>query len=282
MLKSAKNWITAHCKFASVTFSPAGSYKVSRPKDLEAIASEMARVGHDKGVLGKIDPNEIMADGLETGKFTGTINVYLSDKESATSVRALVEAFNLDQAGTIEVVLSKVERSKSTGGLVARVEVARNETAGYEEVPEANMANGNARMVLELLSEHGLPVDPKDLMGSFTVDDYWLARNLVSEEAKRRRLREPSDKDVAGGLEEILAPGEEQGPKTPWEKMERDRETPWEKMERERLEKEEKGKVRVVDQGMTEERIERYFSALDGIAKWIERQKLPDRTISFG
>jgi len=282
MLKLSRLWIIGHCKFASVTFFPSGSHKMAGPKDLDSIARDMAGIGSQKGILGGIDPMEIMADGLEVGKFTGIINVYLPSKESVKSVKDLVDAFNKEQAGIIELALLRVDRSKMRDMPVARVEVVKNETSEYEGIPEANMANANAKMVLEMLAQHGLPVDPNEYTGSFSVDDYWLARNLVSDEAKRQRLREPSDKEVPGGLEEILAPGQEQEPKTPWEKMERERETEWEKMEREREEKEGKGTIRVIDQGMTEERIERYFANLDRIAKWIERQKLPDRTISYG
>ena len=192
------------------------------------------------------------------------------DRISEREVAALVKAYNDHKAGAVVVEMGPTETSASSGGPVVRLQVTRNETTEYEKVPEINMANANAAMVLEMLAKHGLPVSPDDLAGEFSVDDYWTAKGLITEEAMRAQERPPSTEKGMDAFQRALGVDvpEPEGPLSPWEQKERE---------------EEQGRGPTVhDQGMTLERVQRYFSGLDQVAQWIHDNQLPDRIISFG
>lgn len=293
-------WIEKNCRFdkrASVTFSPAESHRIAQPKNLISIGGDLVEFAIKSGMSG-LKWDDIDPDGNDFDKLLGTLNFYIPQKKgtydegsgkttwqdippddriSAKEVRSLVDAFNRDKAGEVILQVGPTEMSNSRKTPVVRIKVVENKTGEYEQLPELNIAHANARMILQMLAEHGLPVDANGLVGEFSIDDYWTARSLLSQEAKQYRER-PSSEDLNKGMESIYrATGiepepEQEPPQNPWEAQERERDQ----------EEQEKGpKVKVIDPGMTLERIDRYLSGIDEIAQWIHDNGLPNRNISY-
>jgi hypothetical protein len=227
MLKFAKRWIIANCKFASITFTPSGSHRMAKPKTIMNIAFDMSSIGERKKLLGDIVPyKDIDIDGLDVDAPTGTINIYLPNEGSIRNARQIVEAYNDDTGGSIQVALEKVEQSNSRDTLVARVKVIKNDTVEIAKVPEVNLANGNALTVLRLLfgpdpttsGEQDETWEP-EYEGEFSVDDYWIARNKVTENAKKRFLRDPSTTQRPKSEFPDALIGKYPGEMSPWEKI---------------------------------------------------------------
>tara|TARA_Y100000310_G_scaffold160067_1_gene159748 strand:+ start:3725 stop:4450 length:726 start_codon:yes stop_codon:yes gene_type:complete len=182
------NWYLRNCKIASITFSPSGARKISQPMDMESLGNDIMRFADRAGITNiMVEPD----GGYEWGP-TGIMNFYLlttdgdrnplpaNQRASGQDVINLVNQYIADKAGTFEMEVMQVDTSQSRPDTrVVRVNVSKNETQDYSEVPEVNIANDNATALIELLNSVGLALSPHS--GSFSADDYKRVRPVISD-----------------------------------------------------------------------------------------------------
>lgn len=210
-------------KRASVSFWPAGSDKISQPMTVSDICNEMIRYGWYVGKIFRegqgMYHDTISPDGDDYFEHLGIINIYVPESFSARTdegefyrenipvqqrlnekqVQTLVKEFNDHMAGL--VVLGDPKEDMSSGGrVVYRVQVLENSTKDLEQVPEMNMANSNAKAILEILAQHGLNVTPSEYAGAFSVDEYLGARQLMIDETLEQHERPETEESNMFGF----------------------------------------------------------------------------------
>lgn len=220
------NWyrkIASKIKIASVTFSPSGSYKMSQPMDMLGIASDMLQFGHYQSDLLKdtgVMMNDITPDGDYHFQPTGVMNFYIPifktvdnpkyDQEQGWTddnemyirqaipenlqmteqrIRQFVDGYNQHKMGDVVAQFDRMDISNMSGKAVARINVVENKTTEIEPIPEVQMANGNYFEVAKLLKKHGVPIEPEEYGGQFTVDEYIGARQLMQDSEIEKHTR---------------------------------------------------------------------------------------------
>lgn len=287
---------TASQKFASVTFSPAESEKIAQPKTLSNIATMLLRFGHSRGFFAQnsmgyddISPDSDAKGNYTGDNFLGTINLYMhnrffeatdpteekghwqvlppENRITPNKVRRLVEAFNADN---VDIHLSEESLNFGTSRLrnipVARIVVDRNDTQGYTDVPELNVANAAAKQLLEMLKFLGLRINGDNYTGSFSIDEYRQIRSKVNPQILEKfSLPLSTGQEAQQRLNQDLGISEEENEDFSWD------------IEREG----EQTGPQVVDFGVDTNRLSRYLVALDNMWTWMNRSQTPNRQIFF-
>lgn len=195
---------------ASIDFFPDGVEKISEPMNVLDITHDMRDYAWYKGKQFSegqgIHMETIAPDGDSAFQSNGTINIYVPDSKwnedrqyteipeherlSQEQVKSLVKGYNSYKDGMVVLGYPELQTSNMTGGPVYRVPVLKNQTSTLDRIPRLNVANANARVILEILQFHGLPVNPDDYSGEFDALDYIGARQLMSNETLERFQRE--------------------------------------------------------------------------------------------
>ena len=204
-------------KKASVTFWPSGTDKISEPLILLDICHEITQYGWYVGKIFRQGQamSMDMVEPSQDSSFdapTGIIDIFVPTKRHITDpisgkyawedipvderfseeqAQLLINGFNEHKAGS--VVLGPPQEELSPGGtIVYKTEVLENNTVDLERIPEINLANDNAKSLLEILQKHGLDVMPSEYAGSFNVDDYLGARQLMIDDTLKQYERPES------------------------------------------------------------------------------------------
>lgn len=205
-------------KRASVTFSPEGIHKMAQPMTVLDLCHELSSFGWYTAKIFRqgqgVNMESFQPDGDSWNKYEGIINLYVptthyhydeitnkgerieipvKQQLSEGQVTALVKEFNDHMIGQVVLGEPKEELSNMTGGVVYRIPVIENHTKDIEQVPEMNLANGTAKVLLEILARHGLNVVPSEYAGEFDVDDYIGARQLMSDKILEQHTRPAVD-----------------------------------------------------------------------------------------
>lgn len=224
------NWYRQN-KSAGITFFPVGSEKISQPMYLLDICHDLTNYGYYrsdilKGTGVKLDDIEPDGDSEFTGP-TGIINVYMPiyrfvrdegggvvkqaipeiDQMTPEKAQKLINGYNEDMAGEVVLQLIRVDTSNLKGIPVARVQVVENNTEDREEIPEISLSNDNAAQFLKLLAQHGLPINPEEYGGVFSVEDYFAARQFMTTEAIQSHERDSYDSGEESGGPRMIDSG---------------------------------------------------------------------------
>ena len=164
------NWLQ---KIASVTFSIADSHKMSQPKTIFYISSEMNYWAHGnvpKNLLADV-PEPIAMDGFNVDEPLGIINWYCErdTPESREDISMYVKQYEQEELAPLGIHFSpeiKFETSKMHKTPVARIQVIKNDTSKMSRLPTLNVSNMNANALLKLLgivSDYSGSIDANEL-----------------------------------------------------------------------------------------------------------------------
>jgi len=185
-------------KKASITFSLNDAYKIAQPKNMSDLSRDMMNFMHYKNNTYKPGFNDISPDGDDYDKFEGTINVYVPQGTSTEEVKKAILAYIEDIQVEGYKMSIKLDTSNLTNSYVFRVNVSENPTKNLPQIPDINMANGNAAAIMRLV---GLD----DSSGSIGLNDLKKRIIAVSQEEMKKEVIEPGhinpnvDFDIMGG-----------------------------------------------------------------------------------
>ena len=168
------NWFK---KIASVTFSIADTDKVSQPMNLLDICSDIsnfiyyeAKIGKDTGI--KFDHIEPDTSRSQFDAPLGYINFYLHKTNvDIEYIKRAIEMYNQSRMGKIKIAVHQEDQSGVRKGNVIRLEVIENDTVNYEEIPDMNLSNENARALLKLLGDEGVSNVSDELGGQLNINE---------------------------------------------------------------------------------------------------------------
>jgi len=168
------NWFK---KIASVTFWIEDSDKISQPMNLLDICSDIsnfiyyeAKIGKDTGI--RFDHIEPDTSRSQFDAPMGYINFYLHKTNiDIEYIKRVIDMYNKSRMGKIKIMVHQEEQSRARKGNVIRLEVIENDTVNYEEVPDINLSNENARALLKLLGDEGISNISNDLMGQLNINE---------------------------------------------------------------------------------------------------------------
>lgn len=161
-------------KMASVSFYVADSHKISQPKNIHTISWDMAgwaskNIPHD--IFRASPMTNLMPDGYDFDKFTGTINIYVETDPKA--VVPYVEKYiqeELQPLG-IQAHIRNIDTSAMNGLPTIRVEIIDNETQSVEKLPEFNIANANFDELNKMLNlgDYGGSISAEELLARISM-----------------------------------------------------------------------------------------------------------------
>jgi hypothetical protein len=246
------NWYKKanHKKIASVTFWVEGTDKISQPMNKLDICNNLYRFIYNNGLseqlgLGfdAVDPDA--SSGNVFGP-DGPISIYLGNPNvRGETIQNIINKYNEDMAGMIKLRFLEINKSGARRDTnVARILIEENNTTNFEEIPEMNVSNANARALLELLSNEGmegLSGDDEGIGGTLNVAELKNTINNIEQNnyVLNTYTQEPT------------------------------------------MEKEE-GKPTMYDGGRSYEQLSRYINGLKEIINYIEKNNLPLMQINFG
>ena len=190
-------------KSASVTFFLDEAYRIAQPKDMLSLCTEMSNFFRKNGLTTQtFNPDPYMGitpDGNDFDQMTGTINLYVPQKDWSTfdknEYEKAIQAYIDEKSIEGFQMQSHLDKSNMTGGPVYRIRVAVNGSEKYPQIPEVNMANGNAAAILRLL---GLSNEPS---GSIDLLDLKNRINAVSQESMQQETIEPGHINPNSGFD---------------------------------------------------------------------------------
>lgn len=204
-----KNWYRqALKKSASITFAPADSYKIAQPMLVDDIGYDILNFIYRKKILNtKPVYHHISGDGESQWWLLGILNFYEDQTSGLTpqKVQEIVKAYNQEKQGVIALKIVGHDVSQSRGVPTTRVQVVENKTDQYERVPELNISNVHAYQFLRFLQDLGLPVDPKEMSGSISVEALQYAITEPNPDmAVYQNEMSSGDADVSSGISMIV------------------------------------------------------------------------------
>lgn len=164
-------------KLSSVTFHVQGSHKIGQPQDTATIASNLWSwaAKHVPRYLISHRPEPIAIDGFEPD-YTGIINWYVPIDVDPDEVSMYIEQFIQEEAlpQGIKIVYA-LDQSKMFSIPVWRLKVIENLTQQRTKLPELNISNRNASVLLAALGIYS-----NDLYGE--IDAHELLDRIQSAE----------------------------------------------------------------------------------------------------
>ena len=140
-------------KIASVTFYIKGSYKISQPKDIDRIAHELWTWASQNAprILTSFKPEPIAMDGFELGPL-GVINWYVPEGVDPKEIPMYIDQYIQEEALPLGINIQyQLDKSKMFNVPVWRLKVTENKTTEHQRLPELNVSNRNAAVLLEHL-----------------------------------------------------------------------------------------------------------------------------------
>lgn len=158
-------------KISSITFSLEDSHKISQPKDIEQLSYDLIKAVYDSGYE-NVKYDTITSDGGEYG-LTGTINWYVDPNvmNKEDQIRLMKQWKQEQEMLGYEINIRGPERSgmsdwnaahKDNVLMVYRLDIIKNGSESHMEIPEMNLANGNAVALLGVLN---IPFDHSGSIG---------------------------------------------------------------------------------------------------------------------
>jgi len=198
------NW---YKKIASVTFWIADSDKMSKPMNMLDICHDLskfiyyeANLGDNSGIkYGNVEPD---TSRTSFDSPLGYINFYLyKTNVNKQFVEKIIEMYNQSRLSKLKLVAHEENPSESRKGNVVRIEVVENQTVNFEDIPEINLSNSNAGVLLNLLSQEGVSSVSGDLVGQLNINE--LKNAIADIEANdyilQTHTQEPSEEQGEGG-----------------------------------------------------------------------------------
>ena len=142
-------------KLASVTFAPADTHRVSQPKTIFYIGYmllQWARQNMSEELL--LDVSEPIAmDGFETHEMTGVVNWYVDKEMDMDLIEPYIQRAIKAELEPLGISVSHIQKDKSGmfDANVWRIHISGNETSEQQSIPELNVANRNAMVLLRIL-----------------------------------------------------------------------------------------------------------------------------------
>ena len=180
------NWYKK-IRIASVTFSVEGSNEIAQPLHSLDVCHELINfIWYKLGVGGKtgLKMNNIEPDTSETSYNDplGRINIYMTPETSEEEIRYIIDQYNQYKAGDIKLKFLGISESGIGRGPTARIIISENKTTEMEELPEMNVANGNAFAIIQMLANEGLNIDPNEYGGVINIDELETIINKLEQE----------------------------------------------------------------------------------------------------
>ena len=189
-------------KISSVTFSLEDSHKISQPKDVMKLSYELQKFVMDQ--TGKFaDVHSIQPDGEQFDELTGTINWYMGDDIPEEDMIKVMQAWKQEQ----EIMGFQIQiRGPEVSGqnqyrdpgdtnpplMVYRIDILKNGTEDYPEIPEMNIAQGNAQYLFDLLNI------PWDQSGSMELMELRQRLATTTESRMGEFTQDPTDSGEEG------------------------------------------------------------------------------------
>ena len=150
------NWLKSLLKTSSVTFSLQDSDKISQPKTVYNLSTDLYYWAV-KNVPKKYFNNKrvmIDVDGLDVDTYTGTINWYITDPELSYDIPKYINQWIQEiSLLDIEAQIGELEQSNMyPDDLVWRINIIKNLTIEFEKIPELNLTNDNAKALFGALN----------------------------------------------------------------------------------------------------------------------------------
>ena len=239
------NW---YKKLASVTFWIADSDKISQPMNVLDICHDFSKFIYYEANIGKnsgIKYENVEPDTSRTSFNTplGYINFYLHNTNvDKQFVEQAVGMYNQSRLGKLKLRSHGENASASLKGNVIRIEVIENETVNFSEVPEINLSNSNATVLLDLLLQEGVGSASGGVDGKLNVNE--LKNAIADIEANDYILQSYTQQpSVEKGLP---------------------------------------GQPTMYEGGRNVGQFKRYFEILKQMIDYIEQNNMPNRFISYG
>jgi hypothetical protein len=178
------NWLQ---KISSVTFSLDGGEKISQPKTISDLSYDLGVFARKAGA--NISFRDIDSDGDDFDKMEGTINWYVSNNvpedQQKQVMQQWVQEMNLmdyviQVSGPEQSGMSTPEQPLQ----VYRLKVVQNGSKDYMQIPSMNLANSNARALIESLGipfDWGGSVDLNELTTKLDMFNPWQQQELIQE-----------------------------------------------------------------------------------------------------
>jgi len=199
------NWYKK-TKYSSISFWIEGSDKISQPMHALDVCGDIHKfiwyvlgIGEEMG----LGYNDIEPDTSETdyNDPLGRINVYINPNIKEKSMKYIVNQYNQHRLGDIKLDFLGINKSGARNSDVARIKISENNTTQFEEIPEMNMANGNAFAVFQMLANEGLPINPSEYAGEINIDQLEIIINKLGQEEYLMQpyIKEPTEEEGEGG-----------------------------------------------------------------------------------
>lgn len=154
------NWLQkiAHVKFASITFQIQDAHRIGQPKNLTEICWDIQSIVSDYYpkswiINGSLD-NTITPDAPQWKQMTGDINWYIPVNIDPQEIEPHIEAVVKDMSLMgIEISAGSPQKSNMMHPNAKKIvlTVYKNATEELERMPEINLSQGNAAIVLKML-----------------------------------------------------------------------------------------------------------------------------------
>lgn len=182
------NWYKNHLKIASITFSIEGTDKIAQPMNKLDIVNDLANYIFYKMGVGKnlgmkwddIDPDTSSGDVFAPD---GQINIYLRNQIDTQTIERIINGYNKDKAGIIELQFLGINKSGLNPSLdTARILITKNKTTDFQEVPSMNLSNSNAIALLQMLANEGVSIGQDAYSGVIDINQLDEAINRLEQE----------------------------------------------------------------------------------------------------
>lgn len=208
------NWYNKQLKTASVTFSIEGAFSAAKPMHSLDVCFDLVNFVWYTLKVGdaiRLMSNDVEPDISETRHDDpfGKINIYMNPNITPEIIEYIIKEYNKHRFGSIKLKL--LGTNKSSSRVVdgeptdtARLIIEENNTTDIEQMPEMNLANGNAIALIKMLEQAGLKVGYDDLIGSINVDELdTVIRQLEQNELTMRSYTEEPTEEIneqGGGM----------------------------------------------------------------------------------
>jgi len=265
-------------KIASVTFYISGSHGIAKPIDMISFPNEFLLFINN--VHGEILYSDVQID--EEGDVfapTGDFFVFMTkeNKLAEQNIDKLIQMWNKSnpeiQLKFIDVRIHENYQTKEKTPY-AVISVTKNETVNRERVPELNVANDNAKQLVELLQSAGVPMEGEDHYGgSFDAMAYKRSRPLIDKQMIEIYTRPDSAHPEPGSTHQMM--NDDFGGQSDDNISDDD-------FFGDILNENKSKGPQMFNQGLSVEQIQRYFQVLDQMVIFIESHQIPNKTIQFG
>ena len=178
-------------KQAGISFFLADSHKISQPKNIMQLSTDLSGWVREQGY--DASHYTVTPDGDDFDKLQGTINWYISPKVLDENTQAQLAMGWIKEQKLMDFEINL--RGPEISGLssadevlkVYRLDIIKNGTAEYLQIPEIHLSNANAYNLLSALNL------PQEYSGSVSLSDLRQRLALLTETKMRDFTRDPEN-----------------------------------------------------------------------------------------